>query len=223
MGQPLEMLMPERFRRRPCRLRQSFLANMQSRLMGEGLALFGRRKDGSEFPLEIGLSPIELDGETMVLAGIIDVTARHEIEREKEQQRRELARSNADLEEFAYAASHDLKAPLRAIAHLVQWIGEDVAPTASPRNDGKSQAAGRAGRAAANAAGWAAGLRARRPHADTRRDRSTSPRWCATSRRCWRHRRLRHRLRGRDGGASAPIACRSGWCWKPDRQRAEAP
>ena len=72
------------------------------------------------------------DGEPMVLAGIIDITARRKSELEKEQQRRGLARSNADLEEFAYAASHDLKAPMRAIAHLVQWIAEDIEPTASP-------------------------------------------------------------------------------------------
>ena len=45
---------------------------------------------------------------------------------------RELERSNADLEEFAYAASHDLKAPLRAIGHLAQWIGEDLGTTANP-------------------------------------------------------------------------------------------
>jgi signal transduction histidine kinase len=43
---------------------------------------------------------------------------------------------NADLEEFAYIASHDLKAPLRAIAHLAQWIGEDIEPTASPETLG---------------------------------------------------------------------------------------
>ncbi|HTZ70987.1 MAG TPA: ATP-binding protein [Acetobacteraceae bacterium] len=131
-GKPLEMLLPERFRGTHVGLRSAFFTNLAPRLMGEGRELYGLRKNGSEFPLEIGLSPIELDGETMVVAGIIDVTLRHEAEREKEQQRRELERSNADLEEFAYVASHDLKAPLRAISHLAQWITQDVEATATP-------------------------------------------------------------------------------------------
>jgi len=128
---PLEMLMPKRFRHGHVGLREGFLAKMSPRIMGDGWDLFGLRKDGSEFPLEIGLNPIELDGQLMVLAGIVDVTARHEIAREKERQRNELERSNADLEEFAYVASHDLKAPLRGIAHLAQWITEDIGSAAS--------------------------------------------------------------------------------------------
>ena len=131
VNQPLESLMPQRFRHGHVLLRHHFAADMSSRLMGEGRDLFGLRKDGTEFPLEIGLNPIDLEGETMVLAGIIDITARRRIEFEKEQQRLELARSNADLEEFAYVASHDLKAPLRAISHLVEWISEDIEVTAS--------------------------------------------------------------------------------------------
>jgi PAS domain S-box-containing protein len=132
LGRPLEMLLPERFRDRHVGLRHGFFTAMSSRMMGEGRDLFGLRSDGTEFRLEIGLSPIDIDGEPMVLAGIIDVTARHQAEREKEQQRAELERSNADLEEFAYAASHDLKAPLRAISHLVQWIVDDIEPIANP-------------------------------------------------------------------------------------------
>ena len=131
-GRPLELLMPERFRARHADMRRRFQAGMASRNMGEGWDLPGLRKDGSEFPLEIGLNPIELDGELMMLASIINISARHESERVNQQRQIELERSNADLEEFAYAVSHDLKAPLRGIAHLAQWIGEDIGPTASP-------------------------------------------------------------------------------------------
>jgi PAS domain S-box-containing protein len=130
-GKPLELLMPERFHDRPDDLRQYFPTNPSSHLLDEDRQLFGLRKDGTEFPLELGLNSIELDNEPMMLAGIIDITARHELEREREHQRLELVRSNADLEEFAYIASHDLKAPLRGISHLVQWISEDNAVTAS--------------------------------------------------------------------------------------------
>ena len=79
---PLELLIPERFREQHFDLRQRFLSNMSAPMTGEGWELFGLRKDGTEFPLEIGLNPIDIDGESMVLAGIIDVTARRKIEQE---------------------------------------------------------------------------------------------------------------------------------------------
>lgn len=131
-GQPLETLMPERFRSRHTDLRQAFLDTLSARAMGEGLNLSGRRRDGSEFPVEIGLSPIDMDGQVMVLAGITDITTRRRVEEENARHRRELERSNTDLEEFAYIASHDLKAPLRAITHLVQWIAEDLGDALDP-------------------------------------------------------------------------------------------
>ncbi len=150
---PLEILIPERFRHGHAMLRGHFMTELASRLMGEGRELFGLRKDGTEFPLEIGLSPIDIDGASMVLAGIIDITARRQLDLEKEQQRVELARSNSDLEEFAYVASHDLKAPLRAISHLVEWIGEDIEDRASADTLSQSPVAAWACRAVADAAG----------------------------------------------------------------------
>jgi PAS domain S-box-containing protein len=76
LGQPVELLVPERFRsNHPGRLAQFFAAPKQ-RLIGAGRHLFGRRKDGSEFPVEIGLNPIETDAGLVVVATIIDITER---------------------------------------------------------------------------------------------------------------------------------------------------
>jgi len=76
MGQPVEMLVPERFRSHHPDLRKTFSAHPRSRPMGAGRDLYGLKKDGSEFPVEIGLNPIETDEGTMVLSAIVDITAR---------------------------------------------------------------------------------------------------------------------------------------------------
>ena len=75
-GQPVEMLVPERVRLRHPELRRTFWLDPQSRPMGVGRDLYAVRKDGSEFPVEIGLNPIETDDGTMVLSAIVDITAR---------------------------------------------------------------------------------------------------------------------------------------------------
>ena len=80
LGQPVEMLVPEQFRGHHPELREAFCIEPLARPMGAGRDLFGLKKDGSEFPVEIGLNPIETDGETMVLSAIVDITERKRLE-----------------------------------------------------------------------------------------------------------------------------------------------
>ncbi|MBI4903897.1 MAG: PAS domain S-box protein, partial [Acidobacteria bacterium] len=80
IGRPVELLVPERFRNSHQRDRHNFLSGPEVRPMGAGRDLHGRRKDGSEFPVEIGLNPIQTEGGTLVLGSIIDITERRDAE-----------------------------------------------------------------------------------------------------------------------------------------------
>jgi PAS domain S-box-containing protein len=80
LGQAVEMLVPVRFRGHHPGLRSSFFSDPKARPMGAGRDLFGMRKDGSEFPVEIGLNPIETDEGPMVLSAVVDISARRRLE-----------------------------------------------------------------------------------------------------------------------------------------------
>lgn len=126
IGEPIDNLVPKRVRRRHGVYRTSFTADASKRSMGTGTDLNGLRKDGTEFPVEIGLTPIRNDGETLIMATVLDVSDRRRTEREIQKKNQDLTRLNAELAQFAYSASHDLKAPLASIEGFLHIIEEDA-------------------------------------------------------------------------------------------------
>jgi PAS domain S-box-containing protein len=125
IGCKLEALIPYRHHAEHRQHVDEFTLSPATRAMGPGRDLTGLHKDGTEFPVEIGLRPVELETGPCVLATVIDVTERKQVEQH-------LRRANADLEEFAYAASHDLRSPLRAINDLTSWIAQELGDGITP-------------------------------------------------------------------------------------------
>lgn len=124
LGGRIETLVPERHR--SPHESHSRVHNQAPSLPAMGLAqdLIGRHKDGSEFPIEIGLNPVRWNGAIRTLAAVTDISIHKKLELE-------LRQANARLEEFTYVASHDLKSPLRGIADLIEWITDDLGDRAT--------------------------------------------------------------------------------------------
>ncbi len=125
VGQPLSLLLPERHRPHHDGLMSGYRRTGESRMMGRGRDLTALHADGRELPVEIGLSRVRWQRQTMTLAAVSDISVRKQLELE-------LRQANANLEEFTYVASHDLRSPLRGIADLVEWIGDDLGAEPPP-------------------------------------------------------------------------------------------
>ena len=132
VGQNVKMLMPQPYRDEHDGYLDNYLTTGQRKIIGIGREVVGLRKDGTTFPMDLAVSEVHL-GSRQLFTGIVrDISERNKAEEqlrfyagELQGRNAELVRSNQELDEFAYIASHDLKEPLRGIHNYATFLLED--------------------------------------------------------------------------------------------------
>jgi PAS domain S-box-containing protein len=127
LGHTVETLVPDRFRKAHVDHRAGYVRSPGTRPMGAGLELYGRRKDGTEFPVEISLSPLETEEGPLVASAIRDISERKNAEAERARLLRERAahaETNRIKDEFLATLSHELRTPLNAILGWTAMLRE---------------------------------------------------------------------------------------------------
>ena len=125
-GRKIDMLIPVEFRSRHHSLVEGAVISENGRLMAENRDVQGLHSDGAEIPLEVSISHAVSDNTKSFIGIVRDVSERRLAEQQRQEMIAALERSNAELDSFAYIASHDLKAPLRVIDNASRWLEEDL-------------------------------------------------------------------------------------------------